>query len=137
MRFSADRFCQFWASKFSLFVRSGYILQYGSVGIREIPYRPPPGRRNMDPNRPKWIQTHWHSVLSMCLTTLLGTTLHRVEAVGVDLSAASLAIFVELPPDASWLLQAEDRLHRHGQRQAGRGTGEPGRKEGRDRISAD
>ncbi|CAK9095110.1 unnamed protein product [Durusdinium trenchii] len=39
-------------------------------------------------------------------------------AVGVDLSAASLAIFVELPPDASWLLQAEDRLHRHGQRQA-------------------
>lgn len=39
-------------------------------------------------------------------------------AVGVDLSAASLAIFVELPPDASWLCQAEDRLHRHGQQKA-------------------
>eukprot|EP00438_Fugacium_kawagutii_P012128 Skav220377 [mRNA] locus=scaffold609:287185:289857:- [translate_table: standard] len=36
----------------------------------------------------------------------------------VDLSAASLAIFVELPPDASWLCQAEDRLHRQGQRKA-------------------
>jgi hypothetical protein len=40
------------------------------------------------------------------------------KAVGVDLSAASLAIFVELPPDASWLCQAEDRLHRHGQQKA-------------------
>ncbi|CAJ1355277.1 unnamed protein product, partial [Effrenium voratum] len=39
-------------------------------------------------------------------------------AVGVDLSAASLAIFAELPPDASWLCQAEDRLHRQGQQQA-------------------
>eukprot|EP00435_Cladocopium_sp_Y103_P072615 s107_g40.t2 len=39
-------------------------------------------------------------------------------AVGVDLSAASLAIFVELPPDASWLCQAEDRLHRQGQQKA-------------------
>ena len=29
------------------------------------------------------------------------------EAVGVDLSAASLAIFAELPPDASWLCQAQ------------------------------
>eukprot|EP00929_Paragymnodinium_shiwhaense_P043950 TRINITY_DN22553_c0_g1_i2.p1 TRINITY_DN22553_c0_g1~~TRINITY_DN22553_c0_g1_i2.p1 ORF type:complete len:1101 (-),score=183.88 TRINITY_DN22553_c0_g1_i2:52-3354(-) len=37
-------------------------------------------------------------------------------AVGVDLSAASLAVFVELPPDISWLLQAEDRLHRRGQK---------------------
>lgn len=36
-------------------------------------------------------------------------------AVGVDLSCASFAVFVELPPDASWLSQAEDRLHRRGQ----------------------
>ncbi|CAK0901861.1 unnamed protein product [Prorocentrum cordatum] len=36
-------------------------------------------------------------------------------AVGVDLSAASLAIFTEFPPDACWLSQAEDRLHRRGQ----------------------
>ncbi|CAE8602362.1 unnamed protein product [Polarella glacialis] len=39
-------------------------------------------------------------------------------AVGVDLSAASLAVFMELPPDASWLCQAEDRLHRRGQKRA-------------------
>ncbi len=34
---------------------------------------------------------------------------------GLDLSAASIAIFVELPPDVSWCRQAEDRLHRRGQ----------------------
>ena len=49
-----------------------------------------------------------------CLTFFTCLT----KAVGVDLSAASLAIFVELPPDASWLCQAEDRLHRHGQQKA-------------------
>eukprot|EP00930_Biecheleria_cincta_P023520 TRINITY_DN16982_c0_g1_i1.p1 TRINITY_DN16982_c0_g1~~TRINITY_DN16982_c0_g1_i1.p1 ORF type:complete len:1511 (-),score=233.62 TRINITY_DN16982_c0_g1_i1:373-4905(-) len=37
---------------------------------------------------------------------------------GVNLSAASLAVFAELPPDASWLCQAEDRLHRRGQQRA-------------------
>jgi hypothetical protein len=35
---------------------------------------------------------------------------------GVDLSAASVAVFVELPPDIGWCRQAEDRLHRRGQR---------------------
>ena len=40
-------------------------------------------------------------------------------AVGVDLSKASFCVFLELPPDAAWLCQAEDRLHRPGQRQAG------------------
>eukprot|EP00439_Symbiodinium_sp_Y106_P026977 s3964_g3.t1 len=39
-------------------------------------------------------------------------------AVGVDLSSASFCVFLELPPDAAWLCQAEDRLHRRGQRQA-------------------
>ncbi|CAE7540133.1 smrc-1 [Symbiodinium sp. CCMP2456] len=39
-------------------------------------------------------------------------------AVGVDLSKASFCVFLELPPDAAWLCQAEDRLHRRGQRQA-------------------
>jgi len=49
-----------------------------------------------------------------------------LKAVGIDLSAASVAIFVELPPDASWLCQAEDRLHRHGQQQVAtkKGSGE-------------
>ena len=37
-------------------------------------------------------------------------------AVSVSLSAASTCIFCELPPDMSWLLQAESRLHRRGQR---------------------
>ena len=37
---------------------------------------------------------------------------------GIDLSAASECIFAELPPDAAWLAQAEDRLHRKGQRSA-------------------
>ena len=37
---------------------------------------------------------------------------------GVDLSCAAHALFTELPPDASWLNQAEDRLHRRGQRAA-------------------
>ena len=40
------------------------------------------------------------------------------SGVGVDLSAAALCVFAELPPDAAWLCQAEDRLHRRGQRQA-------------------
>ncbi|KAJ1467987.1 hypothetical protein T484DRAFT_1856915, partial [Baffinella frigidus] len=35
---------------------------------------------------------------------------------GIDLSSANLAIFLELPPDCGWVLQAEDRLHRPGQR---------------------
>ena len=36
-------------------------------------------------------------------------------ALGIDLSAASQCVFAELPPDAMWLAQAEDRLHRKGQ----------------------
>lgn len=35
-------------------------------------------------------------------------------AVGLSLATAACAIFCELPPDASWLAQAEDRLHRPG-----------------------
>lgn len=34
---------------------------------------------------------------------------------GIDLSTASHCVFAELPPDAMWLRQAEDRLHRAGQ----------------------
>ena len=37
-------------------------------------------------------------------------------ALGLDLSAAHFAVFAEMPPDVSWLLQAEDRLHRQGQK---------------------
>ena len=36
-------------------------------------------------------------------------------SLGIDLSVASHALFAELPPDAAWLAQAEDRLHRRGQ----------------------
>ena len=39
-------------------------------------------------------------------------------SLGVDLSAASTCIFAELPPDAAWLAQAEDRCHRKGQANA-------------------
>lgn len=39
-------------------------------------------------------------------------------SLGIDLSAASTVIFAELPPDAAWLAQAEDRCHRKGQRAA-------------------
>ncbi|CCW60465.1 unnamed protein product [Phytomonas sp. EM1] len=38
-------------------------------------------------------------------------------ATGISLASAQCAIFCELPPDASWMIQAEDRLHRHGQEQ--------------------
>jgi hypothetical protein len=36
--------------------------------------------------------------------------------VGIALASASVCVFAEVPPDAGWLLQAEDRLHRLGQR---------------------
>ncbi|CCW67656.1 unnamed protein product [Phytomonas sp. Hart1] len=36
-------------------------------------------------------------------------------ATGISLALAQCAIFCELPPDASWMIQAEDRLHRQGQ----------------------
>ncbi|RNF10455.1 putative SNF2/RAD54 related DNA helicase [Trypanosoma conorhini] len=36
-------------------------------------------------------------------------------AVGIQLTGASCALFAELPPDATWMQQAEDRLHRPGQ----------------------
>ena len=39
-------------------------------------------------------------------------------ALGINLSAASECIFAELPPDAAWLAQAEDRCHRKGQKSA-------------------
>ncbi|CAM9154072.1 unnamed protein product, partial [Choristocarpus tenellus] len=35
---------------------------------------------------------------------------------GLDFTAAHNAVFVELPPTPGWLRQAEDRLHRRGQR---------------------
>ncbi|KAG5484698.1 hypothetical protein LSCM1_06515 [Leishmania martiniquensis] len=37
-------------------------------------------------------------------------------AVGISLAPAQCAVFCELPPDAAWMRQAEDRLHRPGQR---------------------
>lgn len=37
-------------------------------------------------------------------------------AVGVSLVSAESGIFCELPPDAAWMSQAEDRLHRPGQK---------------------
>lgn len=36
-------------------------------------------------------------------------------AVGISLAPAQCAVFCELPPDAAWMRQAEDRLHRPGQ----------------------
>ncbi|KEG12264.1 putative SNF2 DNA repair protein [Trypanosoma grayi] len=36
-------------------------------------------------------------------------------AVGIQLTAAPCALFAELPPNITWLQQAEDRLHRPGQ----------------------
>ena len=38
--------------------------------------------------------------------------------IGLSFTAASLAVFCELPPNAAWLQQAEDRLHRPGQESA-------------------
>ena len=38
--------------------------------------------------------------------------------VGVDLSASSSVVFAELPPDASMVEQAEDRVHRRGVKNA-------------------
>lgn len=44
---------------------------------------------------------------------LMGIT---ASSVGIDLSTAECGVFCELPPDTAWLLQAEDRLHRPGQK---------------------
>ena len=38
--------------------------------------------------------------------------------VGLEFTAASAVVFVELPDEVSILLQAEDRAHRHGQQMA-------------------
>ena len=35
---------------------------------------------------------------------------------GLDFSAASMVVFVELPQEVALVRQAEDRAHRHGQR---------------------
>lgn len=48
-----------------------------------------------------------------CLVAIVGVT---AAAVGISLSSASKCLFAELPPDASWLQQAEDRLHRPNQK---------------------
>lgn len=37
-------------------------------------------------------------------------------AIGISLASAQCAVFCELPPDAVWMSQAEDRLHRPGLR---------------------
>ncbi|KAI4329648.1 hypothetical protein MLD38_028010 [Melastoma candidum] len=38
--------------------------------------------------------------------------------VGLNLSSAQTVVFLELPPSSSWMLQAEDRAHRQGQKNA-------------------
>ena len=50
-----------------------------------------------------------------CRVALVSVT---AGGVGVDLSASSSVVFVELPPDASMVEQAEDRVHRRGVRNA-------------------
>ena len=50
-----------------------------------------------------------------CRVALVSVT---AGGVGVDLSASSSVVFVELPPDASMVEQAEDRVHRRGVRGA-------------------
>ena len=50
-----------------------------------------------------------------CRAALVSVT---AGGVGVDLSASSSVVFVELPPDASMVEQAEDRVHRRGVRGA-------------------
>ena len=42
----------------------------------------------------------------------------RCAGVGLEFTAASAVVFVELPDEVSILLQAEDRAHRHGQQMA-------------------
>ena len=42
----------------------------------------------------------------------------RHAGVGLEFTAASAVVFVELPDEVSILLQAEDRAHRHGQQMA-------------------
>lgn len=39
-------------------------------------------------------------------------------SVGLDFSAASIVVFVELPQEVASVRQAEDRAHRHGQKKA-------------------
>ena len=50
-----------------------------------------------------------------CRVALVSVT---AGGVGVDLSASSSVVFAELPPDASMVEQAEDRVHRRGVKNA-------------------
>ncbi|ESL07157.1 SNF2 DNA repair protein [Trypanosoma rangeli SC58] len=71
-----------------------------------------------------WIRIDGSTPMSARATSLSGFNQGDIRvaiigitacAVGIHLTGASCALFAELPPDATWMQQAEDRLHRPGQ----------------------
>lgn len=51
-------------------------------------------------------------------TKLLHVSLSSTAGTGLDFSAASAVVFVELPQEVALVRQAEDRAHRHGQKRS-------------------
>lgn len=44
--------------------------------------------------------------------------MQQTAGTGLDFSAASAVVFVELPQEVALVRQAEDRAHRHGQKRS-------------------
>ena len=64
----------------------------------------------------------WRPALPACSASQIAVHHARLKygssaaGVGLDFSAASMVVFVELPQEVALVRQAEDRAHRHGQR---------------------
>ena len=74
----------------------------------EMPSPPP---RAASPGRPQGSSIKALSIVLGCFCQTVPNA-----GTGLDFSAASAVVFVELPQEVALVRQAEDRAHRHGQK---------------------